>query len=148
MGELEPGPLGSERDTMNKIQKRIQEAYAACYRLCESDRDACQWLERSLDAARRGEAQHRKAGARVTHGAPSYRLPIADAARFFAVKWFLEFGVAIPTDYAAACSLREDCLYARGAKDRMVGPKAHQWCDLAEQYADVSGLDYSEVFAA
>lgn len=73
-----------------KTQKRIQEAYAACYRLCENDHRAAEWLTRSLDEARREEVGHRKMGARFTRGASAYKLPIADAARFFAVKWFLD----------------------------------------------------------
>lgn len=137
-----------------KTQKRIQEAYAACYRLCESDRDACQWLERSLDAARRGEKQHRRIPS-------NYRHPIADAARYFAVKWFLdtERGVAQrsggkPLDFADACSIREDALYGLGARDAIMRPNDHSklppkamaWHKLREEYADVLALDYVKEF--
>jgi hypothetical protein len=147
---------------MTKVQKRIQEAYAACYRLCEGSREATEWLERSLDAARRGEAQHRKAGARFTHGQAAYRLPIADAARYFAVKWFLDTERGGPgrggqcLDFADACGLREDRLYGLGARDAIVRPrqtdslppKATAWHKLRQDFADVLALDYSEVFAA
>ncbi len=131
-----------------KVKQRIQEAYAACYKLCESDRDAVAWLERSLDAARRGEAQHRKAGARFADGLARYKLPIADAARFFVVKWFLEtpLGTGTAADF---CGMREDCLFASGARDRICREKGvPAWEAVADRFADVAGLDYSEVFAA
>lgn len=123
-----------------KTQKRIQEAYAACYRLCESDRWAEQWLTRALDAARRGEKHHRRSLGR-------YKLPIADAARFFAVKWFFDPQVAT-NSYADACGLREDCLYALGARDRVIlsEPKASQYALLLHEYADVLALDYVKEF--
>ena len=133
---------------MTKVQKRIQEAYAACYRLCESSRDAEAWLTRALDAARRGEAQHRKAGARFTHGQDKYRLPIADAARYFAVKWFMQdpMGIGTAADF---CGLREDLLFASGARDLVCREKGlAAWKAVVERFADVATLDYSEVFAA
>lgn len=132
-----------------KTQKRIQEAYAACYRLCESDRDASQWLERSLDSARREEVGHRKMGARFTRGAARYKLPIADAARFFAVKWFLDIQDP-PRSFADACGWREDALYAFAARDRVrdSSAKAETWLRLYSEYQDVRDLDYSETFAA
>lgn len=119
-----------------KVQKRIQQAYSACYRLCENDWRAEQWLSRALDAARRGEKQHRKIPSR-------YMLPIADAARYFVVKWFLTFdGECL--GFADACALREDYLYARGARDRciMTAGTRRPIAELAEQFADVVTLDY------
>lgn len=140
---------------MNALQKRIAEAYAACYRLCEPDHQACQWLERALDAARRGETEHRRMGSRFVQKPTRdmYKLPVADAARFFVVKWFLTeangYGQP-PTSYEDACSLREDTLYGYGARDRVRGiiDKVGKWQALKNEYADVAGLDYSEVFAA
>ena len=129
----------------NKVQKRIQEAYGACYHLCENDRQAEAWLTRALDAARRGEKQHRS----IRSG---YKLPIADAARFFAVKWFLgpdREGDTRPATFADACSLREDCLYAKGARDRVIlNGKTRQWADLTEAFADVVALDYVREFTS
>jgi hypothetical protein len=148
--------------TMKKIQKRIWEAYVACERLCESDRDADAWFRKAFEEARAGEQRHRAAGKRFTNGAAAYRLPVADAARFFAVKWFLDTERGSPgrggqpLDFADACALRTDSLYALGARDRVLcptqtdklPPKAMAWHKLREEYADVAGLDYSEVFAA
>ena len=136
---------------MTKIQKRIQEAYAACYRLCKSDRHASEWLARSLDSARRGEVGHRKMGARFTRGEAAYKLPIADAARFFAVKWFLHGANGVgqaPTSFEDACGIREDALFGLGARDKVRGiiGKASDWQALCRKYADVAGLDYAEVF--
>lgn len=141
---------------MNKIKGRIWDAYVACERLCESDRDADTWLRKAFDEAGTGEKQHRAAGRRFTNGAAAYKLPVADAARFFAVKWFLDTERGSPgrggqpLDFADACSLRPDALYALGARDRVVADKgkAVRWNDLRSEYADVVGLDYSEVFAA
>jgi hypothetical protein len=132
-----------------KVQKRIQEAYAACYRLCCGERDADEWLTRSLEEARKSEVGHRKMGARFTRGAASYKLPIADAARFFAVKWFLNTQAA-PQSFAQACEWREDALYAFAARDRVrdSSAKAETWLRLYSEYQDVRDLDYSEVFAA
>lgn len=124
---------------MTKVQKRIQEAYGACYRLCENDRQAEAWLTRSLDAARRGEKQHRK----IPSG---YKLPIADAARFFAVKWFLDPVASRSVGFAEACQLREDALYAYGARDRIKDSKAEQWSHLTRYFADVVRLDYVSEF--
>lgn len=138
---------------MNQIQKRISAAYSACYQLCESNRNAEQWLTRALDAARRGEKQHRRI--------PSdYRLTVADAARYFAVRWFLDTERGGPgrggqcRDFADACCMREDALYALGARDELVRPlekdklppKAMAWHKLREEYADVLSLDYVKVF--
>ncbi len=134
---------------MTKIQKRIQEAYAACYRLCQSDHNASQWLTRSLEEARKGEVGHRKMGARFTRGAARYKLPVADAARFFAVKWFLDTQ-GPPNSYAEACSWREDALYAFAARDmvRSNPAKAETWLRLYSEFQDVRELDYAEQFAA
>ena len=136
---------------MTKVQRRIQEAYAACYRLCEAGtRQSTEWLEKSLDAARRGETGHRAMDARFLQKPASrmYKLPVADAARFFAVKWFLDYAKA-PESYADACALREDCLYGYGARDSLAGEElVERWALLRNEYADVIGLDYSEVFAA
>ncbi len=132
------------------IQKRIAAAYAACYRLC-SQRGAGRaqdYLEKSLDAARRGESEHRKAGARFTRSVAKYKLPVADAARFFAVKWFLD-ETAGPEDYTAAACLREDVLNALAARDEVRREVGYQeWRELREEFLDVVELDYCKVFAA
>ncbi len=141
---------------MNKIQKRIWAAYVACERLCESDRDADTWLRRAFEEARKGEQQHRATGKRFTRGACGYKLPVADAARFFAVKWFLDTERGGPgrggqcLSFADACGLRPDVLHGYGARDAIVRQpgKLDAWRKLGEQFADVVGLDYSEVFAA
>ena len=122
-----------------KVQKRIQEAYGACYHLCENDRQAEAWLTRALDAARRGEKQHRK----IPSG---YKLPIADAARFFAVKWFLQepCGVGTAADF---CAIREDSLYAQGAAAQIVRFKGLEaWKAVCERFSDVATLDYVREF--
>lgn len=134
----------------NSTQKRIADAYAACYQLC-SQRGAVRaqaYLKKALDASRRGEAEHRKAGARFTRSAARYKLPIADAARFFAVKWFLDETPG-PEDYTAAACLREDALNALAARDevrREIGER--EWRELRAEFLDVLELDYCKVFAA
>ena len=149
---------------MTKIKGRIWDAYVACERLCESDRDADGWLRKAFDEACKGEKAHRAMGSRFLQQPSSrmYKLPVADAARFFAVKWFLDTERGSPgrggqpLDFADACSLRPDALYALGARDRILcpnqtdklPPKAMAWHKLREEFADVVGLDYSEVFAA
>lgn len=144
------------------IKSRIWDAYVACERLCESDRDADAWLRRSFEEACKSERAHRATGRRFTNGVASYKLPVADAARFFAVKWFLDTERGSPgrggqpLDFADACAIRTDALYALGARDRILypnqtdklPPKAMAWHKLREEYADVVGLDYSEIFAA
>lgn len=146
----------------SRIKGRIWDAYVACERLCESDRDASAWLRRSFDSACAAERQHRAAGKRFTNGAASYKLPVADAARYFAVRWFLDTERGGPgrggqvTSFADACSIREDALYGLGARDAIMRPNDHSklppkamaWHKLREQFADVLALDYSEVFAA
>jgi hypothetical protein len=133
----------------SKIKGRIWDAYVACERLCESDRDADAWLRRSFDEARKSEKQHRDAGKRFTDGLAKYKLPVADAARFFAVKWFLDSRISTPS-FADACSLRPDSLYALGARDRVRSDKVKEekWLRLYSEFSDVANLDYSEVFAA
>lgn len=128
----------------NKLQNRIRTAYANVCHLCQSDRNAYDWIERAYREALDGERRHRK-------GSPSrYKLPASDAACFFAVKWFLELdpaGKSKPNSFAEACSLRSDCLYAKGARDRviLIG-KTRQWADLTEDFADVVALDYLKEF--
>jgi hypothetical protein len=145
----DPDTLVPERMTMNKTQKRIWDAYVACERLCESDRDADAWFRRSFESARSEEQRHRQAGKRFTGGQAGYKLPVADAARFFAVKWFLD-PMSAPGSYAEACALRADVLLALGARDRVREDKLKNatWLRLCSEYQDVRGLDYSEVFAA
>lgn len=146
----------------SKIKGRIWDAYVACERLCESDRDADAWLRKSFEETHAGEQRHRQAGKRFTDGLAKYKLPVADAARYFAVRWFLDTERGSPgrggqpLDFADACSIRPDALYALGARDRIMQPKqtdklppkAMAWHKLREQFADVLALDYSEVFAA
>ncbi len=132
----------------NKIKGRIWDAYVACERLCESDRDAYAWLRRAFDEACKGEKQHREAGRRFTDGLAKYKLPVADAARFFAVKWFLQdpCGVGTAADF---CGLRPDAMYGQGAASKIVRVKGLEaWKAVCEQFAGVATLDYSEVFAA
>ena len=133
----------------SKIKGRIWDAYVACEQLCDNDRDAEAWLRRSFEEACKGEKMHRAMGRSFTNGQAGYKLPVADAARFFAVKWFLDFSKD-PQDYADACALRPDCLYAYGARDRVRSrtDKIGAYQELRLEYADVSALDYSEVFAA
>ena len=147
---------------MNKLKKRIWDAYVACERLCDNDRDAEAWLRRSFEEACKGEKMHRAMGRSFTNGQAGYKLPVADAARFFAVKWFLDTERGSPgrggqpLDFADACAIRPDALYALGARDRILQPKqtgslppkAMAWHKLRDEYADVVALDYSEVFAA
>lgn len=146
----------------SKIKGRIWAAYVACERLCDSDRDASEWLRRSFDSACAAEKQHRATGKRFTNGAETYKLPVADAARYFAVRWFLDTERGGPglagrplTSFADACSIREDALYGLGARDAICGRIDHRsahkltaWQKLREEYADVLALDYSEVFVA
>jgi hypothetical protein len=140
----------------NKVKGRIWDAYVACERLCESDRDAEAWLRRSFEEACKGEKMHRAMGRSFTNGQAGYKLPVADAARFFAVKWFLDTERGSPgrggqpLDFADACALRPDALYALGARDRVCNfpSKRNAWTLLVNEYADVTALDYSEVFAA
>jgi hypothetical protein len=133
----------------SKIKGRIWDAYVACERLCESDRDADAWLRKAFDEACQGEKRHREAGRRFTDGLAKYKLPVADAARFFAVKWFLDSRNSTGS-FADACGLRPDALYALGARDRVRANKAKYvtWLRLYSEYQDVRDLDYSEVFAA
>lgn len=95
----------------SKIKGRLWDAYVACEGLCDSDRDASTWLRRSFDSACEAERQHRSLGKRFTNGATGYKLSIADAARYFAVRWFLDTersaGYRLAS-FAEACSLRED----------------------------------------
>ncbi len=141
---------------MNKLQKRVRDAYVACERLCGSDRDADAWLRKAFEEARAGEKQHREAGRRFTDGAAAYKLPVADAARFFTVKWFLDTERGAPgrggqsLDFADACGLRPDALHGYGARDAILRQpsKLAAWHKLRAEYADVTSLDYSEVFAA
>ncbi len=133
---------------MNAIQKRIREAFWACKHLCESSRDADAWFRRSFEAAQRGEREHRAMGARFTRGAARYKLPVADAARCFAVKWFLSAHERAPTSFADACAAREDCLYGYGARDRVCETNEAGWLVLGHEYADVVELDYCKAFAA
>lgn len=137
---------------MNKTQKRICEAYEACLKLCNHRYagQAYRFLEKALDAAREGESGHRRMGSRFLEKPASrmYKLPVADAARFFAVKWFLD-ETAGPEGYNAAASLRTDVLYALAARDEVREHVGHvEWRELRDAFKDVRELDYSEVFAA
>lgn len=126
--------------TSNPIY-RIRSAYFACVSLCDNSRDASQWLQQAFDAALAGEKGHR----RVEGSA--YKGSLADAARYFVVKWFLSANAA-PASFAEACALREDALRAYGARDlvRQNEGKDLKWRDLEEEYADVLGFDYSNLF--
>jgi hypothetical protein len=127
---------------MKAVQKRIWDAYLAAERLCESSRDADAWLRRSFEAAKDGEKRHRG------HASARYKLPVADAARFFAVRWFFMTTAEhkLPKDFREACQLREDCLYAFGARDALTGPKLLEWAHVRESFLDVLALDYVKEF--
>lgn len=131
------------------VKARIFSAYVACERLCDSNRDADAWFRKAFEGACKGERAHRAMGARFTNGAAAYKLSVADAARFFAVKWFLDSRVSTPS-FADACSMRPDSLYALGARDRVRDDKskAETWLRLYSEFSDVVNLDYLEVFAA
>jgi hypothetical protein len=128
---------------------RIWDAYVACERLCGSNRDADAWFRKAFEEASRGEKAHRATGKRYTNGSAAYKLTVADAARFFAVKWFLD-RMSAPDSYAEACGLRPDVLFALGARDRVLADsgKVETWAKIHEEFRDVTSLDYSEVFAA
>lgn len=128
---------------MNKLQSRVWDAYVACDDLCGHDRSASEWLERAFDAACAGEKRHRAAWG----GGIRYTWPIAAAARYFAVKWFLDLGKP-PESYADACQLREDCLYAYGARDRLSGEDLRKWAGLRVEFADVLAIDYTKDIGA
>lgn len=71
-----------------------------------------------------------------------------DAARYFAVKWFLAPHEKPPASYATACALRPDALYGYGARDRAFElGRESSWLVLGHDYADVVELDYVEHIA-
>ena len=140
---------------MSAVQKRIQACFGDCYRLAESC-GAGEWLKQALDAAREGERGHRRMGARFTNGAARYRLPVSDAARYFACKFFLDASnLGEAQSFEQVMRFREDCRLAYAARDRVCqpersgnavfnhGPKSSVWHDLRGVYADVLALDYS-----
>ena len=133
---------------MTANTKRIQKAYEACYSLCNRYH-ATEFLERALDSARKGERGHRAMGNRFTRGQASYRIPVADAARYFAVKWFLDNEFQC-SSFDCAVSLREDALYALGARDRVLATEgtAELMLALRDTFADVLAIDYAKDIAA
>lgn len=133
---------------MTKVQKRIQEAYGAVYRLA-CTHNAAGYLERSFDRARESEREHRAMGARFTRQRANdmYRLPVADAARYFAVRWALDRDFEQPRSWCEAADVREDTMYGLAARDRLRDSAPAAWGELRTQFADVLAIDYSEVFA-
>ncbi len=126
---------------MNRLQKRLRTAYGNVCHLCQSDRNAADWIARAHKAAADGERRHR------AHSPSSYKLPVEDAACFFAVKWFL--GVDNPPkSFADAATLREDAFYALAARDRVkLDPgKSEHWHYMYSELQDIRELDYLKEF--
>lgn len=133
---------------MTAVQKRIQACYGDCYRLAMRF-GADGLLSQSLEAAREGERSHRRIGGRLTSGHARYRWPVADAARYFACKWFLDVAAyAPPQDWASATELRDDCRLAYAACSKVlrgIGERHAEELDkLRSDFADVLALDYAE----
>ena len=133
---------------MTSIQNRIGAAYSAVYALA-CRHNATEYLSRSLEAARADERGHRAMGARFTRQRASdmYRIPVADAARYFAVRWALDDSFTAPTSWCAAADVREDTMYGLAARDRLRDSDRAAWEGLRSEYADVLAIDYSEQIA-
>jgi len=120
------------------IQGIIREAYFDCLKLAEKHQSG--WsclLSLAFDAAKEGERRHRKSSP------GKWRISVDDAARYFAVKWFLD-STKGPENWAAACMLRDDARLALGARD--LCPKA-EIRKLRKFHAACLALDYSEQMA-
>lgn len=128
-----------------KQQLRIREAYSACLQLQQRYQIGFgNLLSQACEAAQAQERQHRRAGG------GRWKVSVLDAARWFAVKWFLDTkAYAPPQDWAEVCALRDDCRLAFGAMSQVLrgigdDRAATEVDELRERYADVLGYDYSE----
>lgn len=124
--------------------KRIREAYSACLRLQQRYQIGFgSLLEQAVDAAEREERRHRRLGG------GRWKVSVADTARWFAVKWFLDpKAYAPPQDWAEVCSLRDDCRLAYGAMSQVLrgignDRAATEVDELRSACADVLAYDYS-----
>lgn len=127
-----------------EVKARIETAYRALARVCESRSEADRLLDRAYRAAQWGERGHRKMGA--SFGKRQYPQSVNLAAMYFVVKWFREPHDV--TDALSAVQLREDCLVASAlrvllAKELPV-PELHR---LLEALAPVADIDYSDHLA-
>ncbi len=120
------------------IQNQIRTAYGDCLQLSRRYQQGFgNLLEQAFEAAQQGERLHR----RYQDG--KWRVSVLDAARYFAVKWFLDQTKG-PESWAAACSVRDDVRLALGARDTCPKPELRK---LRRLHADVLAIDYCEAMA-
>ncbi len=123
---------------MSTIHAQIHTAYSDCLRLSRQHQQGFgNLLEQAFEAAQQGERRHRR------HQEGRWRMSVLDAARYFAVKWFLDTHQA-PKSWAAACSVRDDVRLALGARDTCPKPELRR---LRKLHAAVLAIDYAEQMA-
>lgn len=120
--------------TTAQQRARIRQAYSDCLQLSRKHQSGwVNYLEQAFEAAQQGERQHRR-------GPGVWRMSVIDAARWFAVRWFLDTQKA-PKSWRDACAIRDDARFGLAARDCCPKPEVAK---LRKTYADVLGYDYSE----
>lgn len=123
---------------MSTIHAQIRAAYSDCLQLSRQHQQGFgNLLEQAFEAAQQGERQHRRSSP------GRWRASVLDAARHFAVKWFLDQTKG-PESWAAACSVRDDVRLALGARDTCPKPELTK---LRKLHAAVLAIDYAEQMA-
>lgn len=135
--------------TRAQVRQIVDETYCEIARIAQM---TSEW-DRAIEAARKGEREHLRFGARLLGRKPKRQQSIETTARYFASRWFLE-----SADWTAdqAVDAREDARLAyctRRRVERYSGTYGD--CDVAAHLATLTlanfpafaHLDYAQQFA-